>query len=137
MWRSFSKACTSVLVLQQHEANYSGYKTEGLWPVVGRKGAINNQTVDRKWFGYHQNNNEVIATCCDRMMMIFLSSHPLLLATYMHTNCAQTCVQERENALQVTTLASFPDCFFLSIHPPQKIQEMHIRQRMLFHLTYE
>lgn len=58
------------LALQQREANYSGYKTEGLWPMVGMKGAINYRTVDRKLFGYRQNNNEVIATRCDRMITV-------------------------------------------------------------------
>lgn len=38
--------------------------------MVGMKGAINNQTADRKVFGYRQNNNEVIATCCDRMITV-------------------------------------------------------------------
>lgn len=67
---NFSKACASALALQQHEANYSGYKTEGLWPMAGMKAAINYRSADRKLFGYHQNNNEVIATRCDRMITV-------------------------------------------------------------------
>lgn len=38
--------------------------------MAGMEGAINNRTVDRKLFGYGQNNNEVIATRCERMITV-------------------------------------------------------------------
>ena len=37
---------------------------------VGTSGAINYRTVDGKLFGYRQNNNEVIAARCDRMITV-------------------------------------------------------------------
>lgn len=63
-------ACASVLALQQHEANYSSLKTEGLWPGSGMEGAINNQAADRKLYSYAHHNNEVIAACCERMIAV-------------------------------------------------------------------
>ena len=77
--------------------------------------AINNRTVDRKLFGYRQNNNEVIATCCDRMITVwlFFSSHPLLLAAMYSVPTVRRLAHKKGKGLAGEHLGFLP--WYLSL----------------------